>query len=122
VTQYGIQVKKEQVIQQFPRAASSDFFLYHRKFFQPIQCLPCGGYYNPNVILIKRITLNIILIVWATKYTYLGYHAVRNLWYTFTLKGAGKAKIKVDNLTNGTVWGNNLSYGVFQVMKGKSKF
>jgi len=95
------------------RAASSDFFFCTTGSSPTDPTFPCGGYYNPNVYPDKSNNPQYNIDSMGSKYTYLGYHAVRNLWYTFTLKGAGKAKIKIDNLTNGTVWGNNLSYGVY---------
>ncbi|MCC6721776.1 MAG: gliding motility-associated C-terminal domain-containing protein [Bacteroidia bacterium] len=95
------------------RAASSDFFFCTTGGSKTDPMFACGGYYNPNIYpdKINNPQYNIDSI--GSKYTYLGYHALRNLWYTFTLKGAGKAKIRIENKTNGTAWGNNLSYGLY---------
>lgn len=95
------------------RAASSDFFFCTTGGSTTDPQFACGGYYNPSVYPDKKNNPQYNVDSMGPKYTYLGYHALRNLWYTFTLKGAGKAKIKIENLTNGTVWGNNLSYGVY---------
>lgn len=95
------------------RAPSSDFFFCTTGGSNTDPLFACGGYYNPNVYPDKKNNALYNIDSSGSKYTYLGYHAVRNLWYTFTLKGAGKAKINIENLTNGTVWGNNLSYGVY---------
>jgi gliding motility-associated-like protein len=95
------------------RAASSDFIFCTTGGSSTDPMFACGGYLNPNVYPDKKNNPQYNIDSMGSKYNYLGYHALRNLWYTFTLKGAGKAKIKVENLTNGTVWGNNLSYGVF---------
>ena len=95
------------------RAPSSDFFFCTTGGSTSDPLFACGGYYNPNVYPDKKNNALYNIDSTGTKYTYLGYHALRNLWYTFTLKGAGKAKINVENLTNGNVWGNNLSYGVY---------
>ena len=95
------------------RPASSDFIFCTTGGSTSDPLFDCGGYYNPNVYPDKKNNPLYNIDSVGGKYTYLGYHALRNLWYTFTLKGAGKAKINIENLTNGTVWGNNLSYGVF---------
>ncbi len=95
------------------RAPSSDFFFCTTGGADTDPAFPCGGLFNPNVYPDKTNKPLYNVDSSGNKYNYLGYHALRNLWYTFTLKGAGKAKIKVENLTNGTIWGNNLSYGVY---------
>lgn len=95
------------------RAPSSDFFFCTTGSSPGDPTFACGGYYNPNVYPDRSNNPQYNIDSIGSKYTYLGYHAVRNLWYTFTLRGAGKARINIDNLTNGTVWGNNLSYGVY---------
>ncbi|MFM9944915.1 MAG: PKD domain-containing protein [Bacteroidia bacterium] len=95
------------------RAASSDFFFCTTGGSTTDPLFACGGYFNPNVYPDKKNNALYNVDSVGNKYTYLGYHSLRNLWYTFTLKGAGKAKIKIENLTNGSVWGNNLSYGVY---------
>ena len=95
------------------RAPSSDFFFCTTGGSNTDPKFACGGYYNPNVYPDKNNKPHYNVDSVGSKYDYLGYHALRNLWYTFTLKGAGKARIKIENLTNGTNLGNNLSYGVY---------
>lgn len=95
------------------RAASSDFFFCTTGAAPSDPMFACGGFYNPNIYPDKKNNAQYNVDSVGNKYTYLGYHAVRNLWYTFTLKGAGRATIKIDNVTNGNVFGNNLSYGVY---------
>lgn len=95
------------------RAASSDFIFCTTGASKTDPLFACGGYINPNIYPDRNNNPQYNVDSIGGKYTYLGYHAVRNLWYTFTLKGAGKAKIKIENITNGNVWGNNLSYGVY---------
>lgn len=95
------------------RSASSDFFFCTTGSSPSDPTFACGGYFNPNIYPDRKNNPQYIVDTISNKYIYEGYHGIRNLWYTFTLKGAGKARINIDNLTNGTVWGNNLSYGVF---------
>ncbi|NUM31095.1 MAG: gliding motility-associated C-terminal domain-containing protein [Bacteroidetes bacterium] len=95
------------------RAASSDFIFCTTGASTTDPMFACGGYYNPNIYPDKQNNALYNIDSIGSKYTYLGYHAVRNLWYSFTLKGAGKAKIKIENKTSGTQWGNNLSYGLY---------